>query len=274
MKNLLILSCLLLSLNAESLRVGTWNIRWFGDQEKGSQKTEDLVKYISKAKLEFLAIQEVCSEKELKKLCLKLSTNGQRWKSLILANRIPNDTSQRCAVIWNTRKLQQVGLVYKIPLDKNRGETHYWHRQPHAVKFSRGKGLSDFVFIPIHMKAYAEKANQRQRELALLYSSLNKVSQKFNDQDIIILGDTNLSNKEKLPPSKWRTVNQQQSSTMPKSKFHEGAAFDKIIIPSKQPETRSAKFFLHKTTNDYWHRKTLSDHFLIYTELKVLKDDD
>ena len=273
-KTLLLTLALIISLNAESLRVGTWNIRWFGDPEKGKQKVEDLAKYISKAKVKLLVLQEVCSERELKKLCLKLSTKGQRWQSLILPNRISNDTSQRCAIIWNNRKLQTVGSAYKIPLEKKKNEQHFWHRHPHAVKFSCGKGLSDFVFIPIHMKAYADKAAQRQRELKLLYFSLKNIVRNFNDNDLIILGDTNLSNHEKLPLSSLKALNKKLLATSPKSKFHKSSALDKIIVQPQEPESRSANFNIHKTVNDYWHRKTLSDHFLVFTDLTIMKDDD
>lgn len=271
-----------LNSQAETLRVGTWNIRHFAEAENAGQKTVDVAGYIASSGVQLLALQEISHDGDLESsalraLCKALSKGSASWDYRIFQNRLPKDYAQSCAVMWNRSKFRLKSKPYKLPLKKKSGEWHYWHRSPYTLKFSAGEGRSDFVLLSIHMKAFAEKKTQRLREFQLLWQGLSALEKRFQDKDILILGDSNFSRSEttyRKSLSSWQELNKKGLSTLTKSRFYESAAFDKIIVPSRQPETARAKFFVHRTLKDYLHRKLLSDHFLVYTELTILRDDD
>jgi endonuclease/exonuclease/phosphatase family metal-dependent hydrolase len=273
----------------EYVKIGSWNIEHLGKRTQG-QNPKALAEYIFLAGVDVLALQEIYDTDgkpdtrtngkldQVFELLNKLP--GQKWQYRLFANANKKDTSQLCGVAWNTARVTLVGEPFRIPVvdDDPNDEYRLWDRHPHAVKFSAGKGKTDFVVIPLHMKSNVDGVQfgkeQRKREAKALRDVLDKVRDHFKDKDIILIGDTNcLSASEEalqIFAADFIDLNAGDLSTFVTGK----SPFDRILIPRGQPEFKFSQQYALVATNSQKHDQRLSDHFLILTVIQIDKDDD
>ena len=305
-------------LHAVEFRIGAWNIEWLGfpgmrgrPGKDVEQSPADLAAYIAQANLDVLALEEIGVEKNeapftskpLEKTLAELkSVHGQNWQyRLFPKTEYPKTAEdfitrgQHLGIAWRSDRAKLVGEPFSIPVGEN--ETYgnkFWERRATAVKFSFGEGKSDVVFVPIHLKSNRNDANpsdakftqkQREAEVRVFATQLNKLKEKFNDEDIVLLGDTNFLAAEDETPeilvqSGFKDLNSSdQGTTAAWGAGYTSAPFDRIFVPSNQPEFKSSVQMIHKTKNgsdseirDY--KKRHSDHYLVSCVIEVGNDDD
>lgn len=126
------------------------------------------------------------------------------------------------------------------------------------------------------MKANTAPTARRQRaaEARELVAQLPGVRARFNDSDIIIIGDTNCLRANEtalrvLSQAGFVDLNASDSGT-----FVDGAPFDRALMPSGQAEFRFSRQYTLIASDRAAHESSLSDHFLILTTLLVMADDD
>jgi endonuclease/exonuclease/phosphatase family metal-dependent hydrolase len=301
----------------DKVRVGAWNIEWLGFPDKRSsfgrntpQKPSTVAKYIHDSKVDILALEEIGIEslekpytsKPLQAVMEALKKEyKQDWEYILFPKTdYPEDTEdflvrgQHCGVAWRTDKVSQVGEVYAIPIEKN--ETFgqkFFERRANAVKFSLGSSKTDLVVIPVHLKSNRtddkEKdpnytAKQRQAELTSFVNKLETLKTHFKDEDIVLLGDTNIMTGETktsgiLINAGFMDLNQMEDGTTVawgKSKYP-SAPFDRVFVPKGQPEFKVKSQITHKPTDVEKmkdHRRQLSDHYLVSVDVAVMDDDD
>jgi predicted extracellular nuclease len=158
-----------------------------------------------------------------------------------------------------------------------------------GMKFSAGQGKTDIVVFPIHFKSNRpafEKQDtslQRDAEARMLLAALADIRAKFNDDDIIILGDTNCINKrekaiEALVAGGFVDLNATDELTYVTDTYKN--PFDRAFVPN--PEKPSAKefkrtrqdVFMHPNMTAPMYRKHISDHRMIRITIDVMEDDD
>jgi len=304
--------------HAEEFRVGAWNIEWLGFPSlRGrpgkdiEQSPVDLAAYIAQANLDVLALEEIGVEKneapftskQLDKTIAELkSVHGQTWQyRLFPKTEYPKTTEdfitrgQHLGIAWRSDRAKLVGEPFSIPVGEN--ETYankFWERRATAVKFSFGEGKTDVVFVPVHLKSNRNDANpsdaqftqkQRQAEVRAFAAQLKTLKDKFKDEDIVLLGDTNFLAAENETPeilvkSGFKDLNSSDDGTTAAwGSGYSSAPFDRIFVPSNQPEFKSSVQMIHKTKNgtddeikDY--KKRHSDHYLVSCVIEVGNDDD
>jgi endonuclease/exonuclease/phosphatase family metal-dependent hydrolase len=277
----------------EYVKIGAWNIEHLG-KPKGHQDPTALAEYIFLAGVDVLAMEEIYdtdpNKKSRRNAVLDetfkvLSRNkGHDWDYLIFPNKNEGDTSQLCAVAWNKARVTRLGEPLKVPI-KVQSSFNLWDRRPHALKFSAGEKRTDFVVIPLHMKANKLKAtkkekqavvDQRREEAEALTGALAVVKQTFTDDDIILLGDTNCLGADEAAvqvfvAAGFVDLNASDFSTYALSKT---APFDRIFVPKDQPEFQSSRQYTLVPTDQRDHDRRLSDHFMVVALIRIMEDDD
>lgn len=303
---------------AEEFRIGAWNIEWLGfPNMRGrpgkdvEQTPTDLAAYIAEAKLDVMALEEIGVEKnaapwtskplqqtieELKKV------HGQTWRYMLFPKiDYPRDTEdfitrgQHLGIAWRSDRAKMVGEPYSIPVGENATfGGKFWERRANAVKFSFGEGKTDVVFIPVHLKSNRNEVNpsdklftqkQRQAEAKVFVAQLKSLKERFKDEDIVFLGDTNILGSDNETPkilvdAGFVDLNQKEEGTTAAwGSGYSSAPFDRIFVPSNQPEFKNAVQKVHKTKNgtddeikDFKTR--YSDHYLVSCVIEVGNDDD
>ena len=287
----------------EELRIGSWNIEHLGyPKDRRSlganieQNPQDLANTIMKANLDVLALQEIGDTDRDRKTrtnhlldkVFKLINQKakQDWTYVIFSNKFRNDPDQLTAVAWNRKRVQQVGDYIKLGIyDDPKDDFSVWDRHPHAIKFSTGKGKTDFVVISIHMKSttgrgeISKHQQQRRLEAELLLEQLPKLEKHFEESDIIILGDSNCLRKNEpavqtYVNARFRDLNLDESGNDRPTTWKGDAPFDRIFVSEDQGEFRHSKMTIHHPKNVKDHRANLSDHFLVSTTFRIQSDDD
>lgn len=275
-----------------------------------AQKASDLANYIAEANLDVLSLEEIGVDKpsapwrskQLDEVFAELKNRHQQpWEYVLFAKaNYPEGTEdfvvrgQHTGLAWRTDRCTKVGEPFSIAVGEN--ETYgikFWERLATAIKLSFGAGKTDAVFLPIHLKSNRNDANnqkdftqkQRYTEMQVLASQLQTLKNHFQDNDIVILGDTNMLAPEDetaapLLESDFVDLNQSdEGTTAAWGEGYASAPFDRFFVPKSQPEFRQSKQKIHRTKTgadqeikDF--KTNLSDHYLISFTVAVGSDDD
>ncbi|MCI0459136.1 MAG: hypothetical protein L0Z62_19440 [Gemmataceae bacterium] len=294
---------------ATVLRVGTWNLDHLGDPkarrgpgEGVEQKPADVAKYIRFARVDVLAVQEVTADSDapegfpkrfrtnsiLTRTFAELNkTPGNGWRHVLFPKMRAADTSQWTGVAWKSARLKPAGNVFQVPVahGKSSKGVPLWDRNVHALMLSAGAGKTEFLVLPIHLKAnttgnFAQHLHEEIRELV---AKLPQVGKAFpGEKDLVILGDTNiLAAREPavadLERANFRDLNKADLDTHTAKGIQ---PFDRVFVPKDQPEfTRSSldvleEFQKKERLSFAEYRARFSDHYIVVTEVRVMADDD
>jgi endonuclease/exonuclease/phosphatase family metal-dependent hydrolase len=301
LRRALSLSCFFLTLTTalaeDSIRIGAWNIEWLGNPNNRSgvahgvqQKPEDIAEYIGAAEVSVLSLEEIGDNDdtdELRNTILdaafeKLNEGGHTdWAYILFPKEGTTNQNQNVGLAWDRKKVKEVGSSIKIPIDTTSSEFHLWDRTPYATKLSLGDGKTDIVVVPLHMKSNrggaARTRRQRQAEANRLVEAIDVVYSHFNDQDVVLLGDTNILNGHEPAAEAYRQAgyNDLNAADQPTT-FHGNAPFDRIFVRAGQFEfgTADEEVIELESMPPEQHKKLLSDHYMVVTSINVMSDDD
>ena len=285
------------------ITIGAWNIQWLGNKEKRpeglrvDQDPADLADYIFESKVDLLSVEEISdndgvadtyTNKTLVAVCKKLGekTNTE-WSHVLMPKPTTpeEDVMQLCGLLWNTGKVTKIGKTFEVPVPRAGPNDKVWKRHPHATKFSFGKGKTDVVMIPLHMKSNKDGAKagmmNREIEAALLAEKMAEVKKHFQDEDIIMLGDTNITVKTEPAIDIFKKLGFKDLNDADNSTYITNAPFDRFFIPKNQPEFKDSVQEVYR--QDYLTLRNLqakdfvprfSDHFMIKMKVRIMDDDD
>ncbi len=274
-----------------------------------AQKPSDLAERIHESGVTVLALEEIGVESPETRRSDELDATfkvmkekyDQDWKYILFAKtdytgqEVEDFTlrGQHIGVAWQTSKATQVGEPFSIDVGTNATFGYkFWERRANAIKLSFGEGKTDIVVIPIHLKSNRndnkEDKNftrkQRAEEVRAFVAQLSNLKNQFKDEDIVLMGDFNfLADDDEGPKilkdNGFVDLNESDEGTTANwGKGYTSAPFDRIFVVKSQPEFEGAKqtIFRAGTSDDEIknYRKTFSDHYMVYTEIEVGKDDD
>lgn len=168
--------------NAQSVKLISWNI-----QNLGESKDSNELAYITSIVKDYdiISIQEVgtgeAGVKAVNKLTKMLSSYGC-WVNII-SKATSGEGSERYAYVFNIDKVFFTGLCSLDDITKD-----CINREPFLAMFEK----DDFRFMLVNFHAVPSNKNP-EKEISLLY----KIDSTFKKQNIIFMGDFNLSQKEK-----------------------------------------------------------------------------
>lgn len=194
----------------ESIRLGTWNLEFFGNRRNEPRTDEDIAKvatFLRGIGVDVLAVQEVGTLAALQKLARAL---GPSWHVVLGTTGMWRDGSggQRVGFVWNDARLQllQAEELLDLPREVDDPQTTrlpIFHRVPVSAVFRARNGGLDFRAVTVHLKADNRRdLDQHQRdemstrkriaEMTALGAALTKIMQRDGeDQDVVVLGDFN-----------------------------------------------------------------------------------
>lgn len=296
-KALLLITTILLvqvSLAAQNISIGAWNIQWLGTPDKRSgcavnirQTSDDIAEYISGSGVDILALEEIgdtdSSSQDRTNDTLDRafdvlnSSNNNEWKYLLFAKRSQSQTTQLTGIAWNEKRVRKVGDPYRLQMTTTGSDFDRWAT---AIKFKFDDSKNDVVVIPVHLKANVggNASVQRRREAIALVNALDKVRERFDDEDIIILGDTNILKNTEAAVTKIKSAgfvdlnNSDRSTTVGGN----GAPFDRAFVRGDQPEFSIHNFDVFKPSdaNATEFGIKYSDHYMVRIVVRVMNDDD
>lgn len=290
----------------DRIRVGAWNIETLGSPDSRdylrkspsngygvAREPEDLAEQIEVLRLDVLALSEIddtdagassMTNRVLDEAFRILNRRaGNDWDYRLFPKRIRRYSSQHTGLAWNRQRIRAVGRRFRIPVADVTSRRYFeWDRHPHAMKFTRGSGRTDFVVIPIHMKAGRNDAavKQRRSEAEALVRELSEIQEHFRDQDIILIGDFNMLRRNEPAGRVYRRkgglfdLNYSDRST-----HIADLPFDRCYIPRAQRENEFAgvtevRIIAPPAAERRRFRREFSDHWPIVLEFAELADDD
>lgn len=245
-----------------------------------------------------------------------LNDSGAKWGYVLFEKRVwarvPDD--QWTGLAWDEAAVALTGGPWKVDVavdakreddirarfDSPESGTIVLSRWPYATKFSAGPGKTDFVVVPVHLKSnIGGKATEEVRayEVELIQAGLDKLKAQHADDDLIVLGDTNMLRAGELAGSGFgamglKDCNDRDLGTHLAARPDEKAApFDRVFVAAKQPETaatcpangngkgaldfkiiRPADLQQGMTAGEF--RRRLSDHLMVRAGICIMNDDD
>ena len=296
--------------DAQELRIGSWNIEWLGkpDDRSGAgkdiaQDPGDLADLIVTSRVAVLGVCEIVSnisgrpirsrEIEATIEAIRKKT-GDGWQYVLFPGR--NDGDQLTGVLWNARVVTAEtpsdkpfdttkDIPWAVPVGKGRSSqgSGLWNRPPHAMKFSSGKGKTDFVIVVLHMKAdyNGDFAQHRKEEADALVAAIPATRKQFHDEDIVLVGDTNCSGDHEPAIISMERAGFFDLNGAHRATHWRGGSMDRQLVPSAQPEFAGHGFdvvsdsYMNKRGIDAReYKRRFSDHFMVVGTIKVMPDDD
>ena len=291
--------------SAEMIRVGAWNIETLGTPASRDYKRkrpdhgfgvardpEGLAAQIRALDLDVLALAEINdttpydSKRDsalLNDTFTLLNASGKHdWTYRLFAKRSRRSYTHHTGLAWDRKRVQSVRRFLRIKLGTPASSYAEWDRHPYAMKFTRGEGRTDFVVIPIPMKAGRNKKaiEQREFEAKALVSKLPTIAEHFQDQDITLIGDFNMHRANEPAGDVYRKTGKLFDLNYDDQRTHiANLPLDRCYIPRSQ---RSREFAGVKTLQiaapSWWNkvdfRRDFSDHWPIVVEFAEQSDDD
>lgn len=270
-----------------NLVIGTYNIKWIGSDPHDYKK---LAKVISN--FDICAIQEVKSERGLKKLVRALEDKtGSDWgyfqgmRSRRKSSTGSNAYYESHAVVWKKDRVQaDDGLQGNIWDQDDK-----WRNDP--AMFSFRKGNFDFILLSIHTRWSDDEDGTREGEVKSLEVLLKHLNKKYQERDIIIVGDFNYSGSSSQIRNLIQKISYEQIDSNPKTTFKAdysdyASAYDHFLISKKFTLDSYVKnsclafdatkyIYGNKSRSSMRKSKSeLSDHLPVFAVFKTNLDDD
>jgi hypothetical protein len=287
------------------IHIGSWNIEHFGKDDNNPDNQFAIAEHIEMSGVHVLALQEMyVTTDNISNPAARLENSffqaaldlveehtGQRWDYELFRNRNLNDKSQLCGVAWNTARVRKEGDTFRIGVSNTATEgatLNLWDRHPHAVKFAAVPGedatlrLTDFVVIPMHMKSNVGQRHTVMRtrfhEVRELMQQMPAVRSRFNEDDIILLGDTNCKNRDEDAVQTFinNGFEDLNEDDIPTYVSGDDAPFDRIFIPrgENRKTFRFSRQYILRSASPLAHDRYLSDHYMVKTSIVIRRDDD
>ena len=287
----------------QQIKIGAWNIQYLGAHNcrpastaHTAQRSADIAKFIVASGVDILGLEEITDDdgqpntftnQTLTSVMTKIrQTTGDTWNYMLFrkfqgGEGCKSINLQLTGVAWNTKKVKRLGFK-RIPIDTSslpQGVT-VWNRPPVAVKFSLGEGKTDIVLIVVHMKSNVGDDTEKTREweARLLIDQLPFIKNTFADDDIVILGDTNVLAADEAAvknytQSGFKDLNAADGPTTIREEV-----FDRIFTRAAQNEFQASeqavfgRGYLSLSSNEFLRR--FSDHYMVTAKVMVAPDDD
>jgi predicted extracellular nuclease len=285
------------------MTIASWNIEWLGNPSKRSgegkgvaQDPAELAEAIKRSEAAVVALQEISptgtpnagpnDEPRSRELDTVASKLGGGWRYLLFPSR---SGDQFTGFLYNAGVVSLVsdreGDAWRVPVPTRRSSqgSGLWVRPPTAVKFNAGAGKTDFVLIVVHMKADfdGDFAKHRDEEAKALAALLPDVRRVFKDEDVVILGDTNMTDDHEAAETTYERAGLKDLNTANAGTHWRGGGTDKIFVPAAQPEFADSAFrvlnhdrVLSRTMSPAAFKRRFSDHYMVTTTVRVQSDDD
>jgi deoxyribonuclease-1-like protein len=171
-----------LAISQDRISIASFNLYVFGPAKAEKEAVRSAIATIIR-NFDLVAVQEIRDREgtAIMRLMQELDPTGSEY-ALLLSPRLGRTTSkEQYAFIYRTSILRPEGT----PLTWEDAEDRF-EREPFMAKFKTMNGNFDFVLVNIHTKP-----EDAAREIALLTAVMRTAAARYDEPDVICLGDWN-----------------------------------------------------------------------------------
>lgn len=293
-----LLSPSLAAQDSAQLRIGSWNLEWFGgppamrsvrldggkNRELPPRDDQDLAKmgaFVRELGVSVLAVQEIGSEDELRKMAKHV---GPTWEVVLgtTGGWADGKTLQAIGFCYDAARVELLWAEEMLDFPREKDGVPIFHRVPATACFrDRASGL-DFRAVVLHLKAGDKADDKKKRSLeaqGIRDWLVALQASKDEDQDVVVLGDFNSgygTDVQKTLEASGVARYLPQIRAEP-TIMHFDEPIDQIAPSPRFLEVRAETFDAHgeaaQPDREAW-RKTYSDHFPVTVTLASRGDDD
>jgi len=258
-----------LQLLADTVSIATFNIRIFSNNSRDDKELYQICNLLKE--FDFIAIQEVRDTEILDRTVSMLKNQFNLNYEYLASPKIGRGVKEIYAFLYRTDKVEYLKESFVFSDEKD-----LFMREPFFAKFKAEN--FDFYVISIHA-VYGDSITKRRAE-ALLLDDIYLTVQNLNDEnDIILLGDFNLSPDDKgfvelleIPDMMYL------NGSIPTS--IKDKLYDNIFFQSNYTKEFTGKFGVVKFdevmfgNDDKKASLMVSDHRPLWAEFDIMHDDD
>ncbi len=251
---------------AGSVRLATWNIRWFPDGKPGKGRSNEdgtdidwLACAIAWLDVDAIALQEIKTNEHAGQRSRALLTSlsrasGGKWR--LETDECENRDGQHVALLIDEKKLVEKSVGQLASLNPN-GQACKNQLRPGLGAYLTSKGGLDFHFVSVHAKSGSERRSfdLRQRSLRGIAAARSELLARVADSDVVIAGDFNTMGCSKC--------------SVPVSSAEEISGMDRALsdlpTPFRRVPTDGA------CTERSSHGEALLDHFVVSRSMAELE---
>lgn len=262
-----------------TLEIGTWNIEWFGSDQKGPSndelQLENVVKNLEFLNFDVIGLEEIVDQTFFEKLVNETGYQGIRSD--------PNSKQQETALLWNPNAVELIEEKVILPSHKKT----FAQRLPHLFSFKDKTGVLDdnFYVIVIHLKAHIPRSSiqakedsyKRRKESGVLLAEY--IDKNLDMEKVFVIGDWNddidVSNYDSKETPFLSLINSGNYEFATSHLSWEGASsskygnvIDHILISNELFDTSYQTGIVYFSTYDKNYIETTSDHFPTYITMK------
>lgn len=291
----LLFAAALCAQEAKELRIGTWNLEWFGgppamrsvrdvgkERELPPRDAQDLQKmgaFVRELGVSALAVQEIGSGELLNTLAKQI---GPSWNAVLGTTGGVPDGSQSIGFLYDGKRVELLWAEELLEFPRKKGDLSIFNRVPVTACFRDSQSGVDFRAICVHLKAGGKAEDEKKRALeaqGLRDWLMTLQASKDEDQDIVVLGDFNSTYGTEVQKTLEESgVARYLPQLRPEPTImHFPEPIDQIAPSPRFLEIAPASFDAHsepaQSDRESW-RKTYSDHFPVTVTLVSNGDDD
>jgi hypothetical protein len=270
------------------VRIASWDMRFLGPSNHTRDEhrsPDDIAAYIAQSGAAAIALQSVGQtpgadrrNATLDQALSILRQQGQGdWDYLLFPTQ-SQAHDQLTGVAWNKSILDKSGeYALSVPTAEvsPADDALLFDRPPHAVKFTTGSGHVDFVIVSIHLQSNlgpGDHIAHRVTEVRALAGQLGTIRERLNDRDILLAGNFGIANSAEtterlLTQAGYRDLNAADYPTT-----LDGASDDRIFVPAEDAnfaKLHTVNLVRMNGLSGEAFRRRLSDHYMIYIDLKT-----
>jgi endonuclease/exonuclease/phosphatase family metal-dependent hydrolase len=293
LKILLTLCALSFALPAQQpaeVKVGTWNIEFYGANHRNFRRDtpprddadrDQIAARIRALGVQALAVQEICGAQPLEDLVKRI---GPTWRAVLGTTGEWTDgkTQQAVGFVYDSEALTLVHAEELLDFPSDLDGLAVFHRKPVTACFRHRASGADFRLVTVHLKAGRKDRDlaKRRAEAATLHAWVERLqAAEGEDQDIAILGDFNSTYgaepAELLAQGGAMALLEQRKPTPTILWFDD--PIDQIAVGRGFEEVDRRSLMAHDVQGEQERldfRKSCSDHFPCTMVLRAVRDDD
>lgn len=247
-----------------SIKVASWNL-----YNIGISKDDEEIAFISKMlkNYDIVAVQEISTKlsgpRAIVKLADELNRRGSNW-DYVISDPTSGEGSERYAYLWKTSKVLLDGRAWLV---KGRSLAARLDREPYMARFAVGENsilIANFHAVPTSKKPIEE------------IKLLDEVHNLYTKDNLVILGDFNLSQKSKgfddLRKKGYNSVLKNQKTSLRRIKTKSGSylarEYDNIFYKKAAlTSKRGGVINFVKHFKSLKAARKISDHLPVWAEI-------
>lgn len=272
----MLLLCFASAFAKDRISIASFNLCVFGQSKAEKSDVMNCLVQILR-NFDIIAVQEIRDKEEtaLPRLLAQISTPDNPYQAVISPRLGRTASKEQYAFIYRTDLFEPLGEASVLPDPQD-----LFEREPFMAMFKVKEGNLDLILVDIHTKP-----EDAAREISLLPKVMQYAAEKYQEPDILCLGDYNADGsyfnetayQEIFPPQNYLQLIPNSADTTVGSA---SLTYDRMTATSAMASDMTGTWGVYDfsslpcvMTNGI-NPKTISDHYPIWIEAYTNRDTD